>query len=469
MHVDEHDDIHTAIQEDRRRLERQVAGFVVVVLGLMTTWGWLRALTHDGVAVEPILIVLAVYFCGYAAWWTWLGQKTPAPWMRWLGTTVEISGLTLTTAIAAHQDLALALETVPVLVWALAIFGSAARMIPLLPLYAGLLAAMQWMSLFATANAKVALDGPLLTGGSAWQRFGLLLACGAMAEVLSTALTRYASRAARVRAERDRLRHAFGSYVADPVVERVLRGDDGLHVRTERRNATVLIVDIRNFTRTAHGQPADAVLARLNLALERFSRQVHRKRGIVNKFLGDGMLALFGAPMDDPHHVRHAYEAARAILVEADRLRLSNEYPDLQVGIGLASGEILVGDVGGAMQREYSAIGEVVNLAARLEQCTKDLGVPLLMDARVARPLDGLVPLRRLEPIRVRGVPGEVAVWTLDEEDIAQFRDEPTGGAWSGAWQSMAWATTPVPTQESEADEDPNTSLPPIRTGRRAP
>jgi adenylate cyclase len=284
------------------------------------------------------------------------------------------------------------------------------------------------MSLYYAVAMSRELVDPVLQAPMAWQRGVLFILCGVLAERFTHVMSRMVYDVQETTAEADRIRRAFGAYVADPVVHRVLSGD--LRLTTERRHATVLFVDIRNFTATTAGLPADLVLSRLNLALDRFSRQVLRKRGIVNKFLGDGMLALFGAPEDDPMHVQHAFEAARAILVEADRLRLTGEYPALQVGIGMATGEVLVGDVGGASQREYTAIGATVNLAARLEQRTKDLGVPLLLCGRVARALGPHAAIRRLPPIRVRGVPGEVGVWTVDAPDAEAMSHAEVSGHW---------------------------------------
>lgn len=419
----------------RHVMERRLAGFIAVLTLVMFILSTTR-LTEDAPGSPwPMLMVLGTYMITYTVLYVGLRTTEPTPLSAWVSTTLEVSVATLVVTLQMPAGVEFALKDTPVLLYALATFAAVARLRPTLALYAGMVAATQWLTIYASASQRYVITDPSLGVAMAWQRFGLLILVGVLAEGISWALLDLVDRLDRVQAERNRLRRAFGAYVAEPVVDRVLRGDEhDLHVQTERREATILFLDIRNFTRTTSGQPADLVLHRLNLALDRFSRQVHRKRGIVNKFLGDGMLALFGVPMQDPRHTIHAFEAARALLVEADRLRLSGEYPDLQIGIGLAMGEVLVGDVGGAAQREYTAIGETVNLAARLEQRTKELGVPLLMDVRVARALGPNAPIRALDPIRVRGVPGLVPVFTIDAPEAVALSEAEASGAWTGRW-----------------------------------
>lgn len=394
--------------------------------------------------------MLGAYLVLYALYFQLLRYTHPPPWTAWAATTLEVSAATAATLLAARLDPLLALKDVPVLVYALAIFVSVGRLQRTLPLYAGLLAGAQWISIYIVTASMYDLQDPTLAPTVAWQRFTLLSMSGVLAEGLVFLMVGLIRDRSTIEQERDRLRRAFGAYVSEPVVQRVLRGDETTRVRTERREATVLFVDIRDFTQLTTHQPADEVLKRLNLTLERFGRHIHRKRGIVNKFLGDGLMAVFGAPTADALHAKHGFEAARALLMEADRLRLSGEFPELQVGIGLASGEVLAGDIGGAAQREYTVVGEVVNLAARLEQHTKDLGVPLLLDARVAKAVGPQAPLRKLDPLRIRGVPGEVAVWTINTPEHEALSEVEASGLWSGQWTGTLDLTEPAAEAEAQ-------------------
>jgi adenylate cyclase len=169
--------------------------------------------------------------------------------------------------------------------------------------------------------------------------------------------------------------------VAEPVVERVLSGE--LVLRTERRPISVLFVDIRGFTTFAQMNDPDTILEKLNLALDSFAVEVEKRGGIVNKFLGDGLMAIFGAPVVDEHHARNAYETGIAMVIAAQRLVQDGSYPELRIGVGVHCGEVVVGDIGGRGHREYTAIGDVVNVAARIEAMTKTLNVEMLVSEAV--------------------------------------------------------------------------------------
>ena len=174
---------------------------------------------------------------------------------------------------------------------------------------------------------------------------------GAMqAWLLSTTLREEIARAASEAQQRQIVRTAFGSYVDSRVVDRVLAGD--IKVKPERRVITVMFVDIRGFTRMAESQDPTLVFRRLDEILEAFAIEVQRQGGIVNKFLGDGLMAIFGAPEEQLDHPQRAVVAALRILEAARQQRDDGRFPGLAVGVGIHTGEAVVGDIGGA-RREY--------------------------------------------------------------------------------------------------------------------
>ena len=211
--------------------------------------------------------------------------------------------------------------------------------------------------------------------------------------------------------ERLRVRTAFGAYVAEQVVERVLAGD--LTPRTERRNISVVFVDIRGFTRMSEGLDPEVLLSRLNMALEAFSEAVRDEGGIVNKYLGDGLMAIFGAP---DLYTDHAARACRATLrcVEAARQLDGSGFPGLAIGVGIHTGGVVVGDVGGTGHREYTAIGDVVNVASRVESANKELGTTALVTGATAEAAGDSFAFRELPPIAVRNRNEPVAVFSLE-------------------------------------------------------
>jgi adenylate cyclase len=172
-------------------------------------------------------------------------------------------------------------------------------------------------------------------------------------------------------AERERLREAFGTYVDPAVVERIL--EEGTNLSGEEVEVTIMFIDIRDFTAFAEETPAEEVLAAVNELFEQFVPIIHEHGGWVDKFVGDGLLAVFGAPRRDPNH---ADQALRASLDIARRVASSD---GLRIGIGLNSGRVIAGNVGGSGRLEFSVIGDPVNVAARVEAATRETGDEILL------------------------------------------------------------------------------------------
>lgn len=175
-------------------------------------------------------------------------------------------------------------------------------------------------------------------------------------------------------AERQRLQAAFGTYVDPVLASRLLeQGDDVFS--GERREVTVMFVDIRDFTPFAEVNAAEDVVARLNALFEIVVPAVTEAGGHVNKFLGDGALAIFGAPNDLPEHADAAVSAAAAIL----RQVAAQFDGALRIGVGINSGKVIAGTIGGGGKLEFTLIGDPVNVAARVEQLTKITGDAILL------------------------------------------------------------------------------------------
>jgi len=151
----------------------------------------------------------------------------------------------------------------------------------------------------------------------------------------------------------------------------------------------VMFFDIREFSRMANEHSPAEVMDYLNTLFGLMIPAVNTHHGIINKFLGDGFMAVFGAPVDDGQQCRHAVEAARAMLDCVDKLNREQRIPRTRVGIGLHLGVALTGNVGSGERKEYTVIGDVVNLASRIEQATKQFNASLLVSEAVANALGG--------------------------------------------------------------------------------
>ena len=187
-------------------------------------------------------------------------------------------------------------------------------------------------------------------------------------------------------AERQRLQAAFGTYVDPTLAARLLEQGDDVFTG-ERREVTVMFVDIRDFTPFAEANTAEDTVARLNALFEIVVPAVVDAGGHVNKFLGDGALAVFGAPNDLADHADAAVSAA--VLIH--RLVAERFGEELRIGIGINTGKVIAGTIGGGSKLEFTLIGDTVNVAARVEQLTKTTGDAILLtqqsvDALASRP-----------------------------------------------------------------------------------
>jgi class 3 adenylate cyclase len=188
-------------------------------------------------------------------------------------------------------------------------------------------------------------------------------------------------------AERQRLQAAFGTYVDPVLAARLLEQGDDVFTG-ERREVTVMFVDVRDFTPFAEANTAEDTVARLNALFAIVVPAVVDAGGHVNKFLGDGALAVFGAPNDLPDHAEAAVSAAVLIhRMVADRFDGS-----LRIGIGINTGAVIAGTIGGASKLEFTLIGDAVNVAARVEQLTKATGDPILLTDQTVQALAARPP-----------------------------------------------------------------------------
>jgi len=206
--------------------------------------------------------------------------------------------------------------------------------------------------------------------------------------------------------ERDRIRETFGTYVDRDVAEHILR--EGTSLAGEEVELTALFLDIRNFTGIAERSPAPEVVATLNRLFERIVPIIHAHGGHVDKYVGDGLLAVFGAPRRQPDHADQALRAACEIAAA-----VQDEFGDeLGVGIGLNSGTVVAGNVGGAGRLEFSVIGDAINVAARVESATRQTGDTILISENTRRLLcDGSLTLEARPEVPLKGKSETVALF----------------------------------------------------------
>lgn len=257
----------------------------------------------------------------------------------------------------------------------------------------------------ASRHAELAgLDdaGRILASPQFWLGRAFVLA---FATALSALAARNARRtaiaAALASAERAQVVQVFGRWVDPEVAQEALSADGSAEVR----EVTVLFTDLRGFTAMTERLGPEEVLAVLNAHYEAIVPIVHEHGGTVNKFIGDAVMATFGAP------IRHADHAARAVRAAQAMLRATADH-EVKMGVGVATGPVVLGRLGAANRVEYAVIGDAVNVASRLEGMNKELGTSILIADTTRAALGDDLALRPMGEVSLKGKAAPVAVFT---------------------------------------------------------
>jgi len=236
-------------------------------------------------------------------------------------------------------------------------------------------------------------------------------------------------------AERERLREAFGTYLDKEVADYILSegfNQDGVEV-----DVSVLVCDVRDFTSFAAQADAREVVARLNSLFETIVPVVSRHGGHVDKFVGDGLLAVFGAPENFPDHADRAVRAACEIAST-----VNGQDAELRVGVGVNSGQVVAGSIGGAGRLNFSVIGDAVNVADRVEAATRELDAEVLITPETARRVSDAIHCQPRGRVELKGVSEPVELYAPKLKQPAVSADgapadqEPLGVGDGGSRQS---------------------------------
>jgi adenylate cyclase len=218
--------------------------------------------------------------------------------------------------------------------------------------------------------------------------------------------------------EKRKMKRLFGQYVSKDVYEQLVANPDLARLGGQRRQMTVLFSDIRGFTTVSEkGQPEE-IVAILNEYFTRMVEIVFAHKGTLDKFVGDMVMALFGAPLDDPHHAEHAVDAALEMIRELKRLNekwTAEGRPALDIGIGISTGPMIAGNIGSEAIMSYTVIGDSVNLGARLESLNKEYGTRIIISEATRDALPGRYLFRPLGDVVVKGKTRPVGIFEVKE------------------------------------------------------
>ena len=257
---------------------------------------------------------------------------------------------------------------------------SALRLDVRLCIFTGAVAGLEYslLAIYLVQQASGTVVEPILTGIPQHVFKGFLLfLTGVVTGLVTLQIRKRILKSFSVIEERNRISRTFGEYVSPEVMGKLL--DLKPDLRSENKNVCVMFLDIRNFTGFAEKRSPEEVVQYLESLFEFMIEIVNRHHGIINKFLGDGFMAVFGAPLSDGKDCANALEAAQEILARVNKEVESGAILPTTIGIGLHAGEAVTGSIGSELRREYTVIGDVVNLAARIEKLNKNFDSQLLI------------------------------------------------------------------------------------------
>ncbi|HEY2150407.1 MAG TPA: adenylate/guanylate cyclase domain-containing protein [Vicinamibacterales bacterium] len=204
--------------------------------------------------------------------------------------------------------------------------------------------------------------------------------------------------------ERDRVKEVFGRYVTTQVSEQALKGE--LNLGGERRRVTILFSDIRNFTTMSEQLTPEETVSFLNNYFSEMVDAVFEYGGMLDKFLGDGLMAVFGATDDRANHAEQAVRAAlrmKSLLAKINGERAMRGLPATAIGVGIHTDVVIVGNIGSARRLEYTVIGDGVNTASRLESMNKELGTTILISDGTHQDVQDLFVCRPMQEVHLKG------------------------------------------------------------------
>ena len=257
----------------------------------------------------------------------------------------------------------------------------------LLAMLAGLAYFAGVCALFRSQNLWAPMVGPL--------------AAGTLAFTGST-LTRYATEGR----EKRKYRKTLLKYLSPQLVETIMQDFNWASLRAEKRNLTVLFSDIRGFTSISEKLPPEAVVATLNEHLNMMVSVIFKHQGTLDKFVGDCVMAFWGAPLAQPNHAELAARAALEMIEGLEKLNRkwqSEGRPTLQIGVGINTGEMLFGNIGSEQRMDFTVIGDNVNLGSRLESATKELHATIVISDATYQQIRDKAQVRPLGEISVKG------------------------------------------------------------------
>jgi len=209
------------------------------------------------------------------------------------------------------------------------------------------------------------------------------------------------------------LAHLFGQYVPPELVDEMSIKMEQINLDGEIREMSVLFSDVRNFTNISENMEPRELTQLINCFLTPITEVIHHQRGTIDKYMGDAVMAFWGAPLEDPQHALHALTAAMDMIQRINELKPefdAHGWPEIKIGVGINSGEMNVGNKGSEFRVDYTVLGDAVNLGSRLEGLTRIYGVDIIVGENTRHAVPEF-EFRELDRVRVKGKDKPVTIY----------------------------------------------------------
>jgi adenylate cyclase len=406
----------------RARVLAAISGALIVyVIILFIFW---REEFFDNLGIRPpflfallILAILAVRSFVISKKINVIYERHPGfyRYFRYANSFLEISVPTIAILIFGQQlDKASALITPPVLLYSVFIILSILELDFKICFFTGLIASIEYIGvsfyflLYTSEQSNSVLSSPLIYAGKGI----IIFISGGVAGLISLQIKKRIFETYKTINEKNRLEKLFGQQVSREIVEEIIKTKQ--EITSRRRNVCVMFLDIRDFTRFSEKKSPEEIVKYQNDIFSFMIEIVNRNHGIINQLLGDGFMATFGAPVQYENDCQNAVNTAMEIIKYLKERNLKKEIPATRIGIGIHSGEVVTGNVGTDIRKQYSITGNTVILASRIEQLNKEFNSSILISKEVLEKvkLNGIVP-DYLGSVNVKGRTEAVEIFKL--------------------------------------------------------
>jgi adenylate cyclase len=222
------------------------------------------------------------------------------------------------------------------------------------------------------------------------------------------------------------LRDTFSSYLSGDLLQELIDNPDSLNLGGEKKELSILFSDIRGFTTISESMSPEELIILLNRYFTPMTKSVLHNKGMLDKYIGDAVMAFFNAPIDVPEHADAVCRCALSMIDKLDKLNkdLAAEGSDvhIKIGVGINTAEVIVGNIGSDDRKEYTVIGDGVNLASRVEGLTKNYGVSILITEFTLQKLSPEFTCREIEHVKVKGKDEAVVLYELMRDNAKEMK-----------------------------------------------